>query len=1437
MSWQPNNNNVSDEEGEIGEEEGEILPAPAAAKPPPPKPPPPSSSMNNNTTSASSSSTSNREPSIPGASSSSSTTGAMEPTSTTTPTVLDQPLASARPAPPHPGGEERPGGGLTRKLSDNGGNTTPVPRRPSWTPPPKVQQQQQQHDSQQQQHSYRERERGGPHPPERSGSFHRRANSGGGGGGGRGPPFGDGNRNDAPIHASGPSTTATNAPSREGGDHPLASSSAATPGGLPARPRDPRFRATSISSVTSSQGLGVNADTTNKKDAPRPPPPVPPRPTPAPESDTMNQQDKPQPQDKSPVLASGGNNTDIMSASNTKDGPVVPPKPPPPTPATTQSAKATGPAPEASAVPEDTGKPLETAIATDASTDQRDNSERAPARAVVPAVETPKPAAAPAPKPPPALRGSSTASTASSSSVGPTPKQHPSQSVHRPFASESRSGPAQQPQQQPQLGRTNSQSRMEPGLRRTNSGGGVRGPLPPRVEPGLQRTNSGEPAFRRTTSSGGGSGLRGGAPRNHHTSSEPGLQRTNSGEGGFGRTNSWGNHPPGRPRVEPGMQRNHGTSSSNLPAAGAPVAVAAVASPVPQPTRPAFHRRDPRARLQQQQQQQQQAQGTTAAAAALGAAVVPPAAAPFNRADSNVVGSNVGPRLGRTGSGTMDMQGPPGDRHVPRGGRNSWTSGHGPNHHPPQQHHAQRSQSHGTNMPEDAHHRRRMSLPESPSQRRDNIMGQHPKDRPGYGSGGRLAEGVDAFGRSSHREWGSGGGPPHSNNRGPPHQQLQREGSVRFNSNPNASPHPSPHQRRSCTSVDGAPLPPRLQSSPSKTMSSDHVPIPRRNSLSGGPPIPLQVGSGGVPKKKQAPSPLLTTVLGESKVISRADVAVKHLEDVLQIKKDAADADAEKAVPSQGPKPLPSKVQIMKAMALLDMKTKKIEQERKDVEEKIENAKEEEARAEKTKTGRREQEQTEKAMAFVQEHRKERESEHDDKMKVWRDRKKQTLGEELKAAEEKLVEQIKLAQESEAKRLAVDLKEQVQQAADQLDRDIAKMKRESEKATQAVSKSQAKSETAQEEYDAAVKKTAKKGKPAKVPKSKQAPWPNTCDVVKSILAQNQRKAAEMHVMASSMVVTSSDESSADNKQDWIDPKHGISSADWTQKIRMVTGPANAIYNEPSEAPFFKQNANLHKAIAPLVKEYVRDKKRRIDSAFSDLAEEYDYRKRKYNKHLMLQRRRGKAGGSSRGSLSISRQSILGGKPAANSGTAPTAGVTAGVVAGRSTSNPYRRARRGNEVRSEYEQEQIIAELAAKEAMEKRIAFGGCKPAQQILPLEQVRTLFKLKEFSFSEYMYLSRLFLKLFLHSLSRQHPLFRRNLVRVTSTLLRLRGLTLSQSRKISSLPVFGVTWKNVSFWIGSSNFPKTFEKFQHFFETKTQKIVFVSTTTLSSMCLTKPP
>jgi len=482
-----------------------------------------------------------------------------------------------------------------------------------------------------------------------------------------------------------------------------------------------------------------------------------------------------------------------------------------------------------------------------------------------------------------------------------------------------------------------------------------------------------------------------------------------------------------------------------------------------------------------------------------------------------------------------------------------------------------------------------------------------------------------------------------------------------------------------------------------------------------------------IPKKKRAS--LLTTALGASQ--KRADVAVKSLQGLLETKKgDAAESnkDPKPSQSQQEPMTLPSGKLIMKAMAMLEVKIKATEKERTEVECKLATAREEKVREDELKAEKELEEEEEEEKQFLLERRQEREQEHEEKMKLWYEQKVRIREEEQKQAQEVLSQEIQKAQETEAKRLESGIEEQVHSASEQINKDIAKVRREHDKATQAASKSQAKVEAVQEEYLASVKKIADKEESDKVAgKRAQRPTVKASDLVKSILAENQRKAAEGHLMATSLAIASkrSDDSISPHAvtEDWKDPKFHRSSAEWALKIASVTGPANALYTEPTEAPFFQLHDTMYKQMAPLVKEYILDKKRKLDSYKSDLAEEYDYRKRKYNKHLMMQRRRKSSNNSSRASLSVSRQSILGGKTASegSSNNASSAAVSAAnVLGGRTSSNPYRRPRRGNDVRSEYEQEQIIAELAAKEAMEKRIAYGGCKPTNQISPFEHVR---------------------------------------------------------------------------------------------------------------------
>jgi nuclear receptor co-repressor 1 len=232
-----------------------------------------------------------------------------------------------------------------------------------------------------------------------------------------------------------------------------------------------------------------------------------------------------------------------------------------------------------------------------------------------------------------------------------------------------------------------------------------------------------------------------------------------------------------------------------------------------------------------------------------------------------------------------------------------------------------------------------------------------------------------------------------------------------------------------------------------------------------------------------------------------------------------------------------------------------------------------------------------------------------------------------------------------------------------------------------------------------------------------APPFTTQYVVATILTANQKLASESHMVAFTAGIASgdtiADESSEPSLTEELenarDPKEGKTSAEWAQLSQQVTGFADALYSEPSEAPYYEHNEKTHALIAPLVKEYIRDQKSRLDKHWSDLAEEYEYRRKAYNR-LMKKRNKGRKQKKSN-SVAV-RHSILGNKPGA---------VILESSGGRTSTNPYRRARRGNEVRSEYEQEQIIAEIAAKEAMEKKIHFGGSKIPRQVGRLERELT--------------------------------------------------------------------------------------------------------------------
>ena len=168
---------------------------------------------------------------------------------------------------------------------------------------------------------------------------------------------------------------------------------------------------------------------------------------------------------------------------------------------------------------------------------------------------------------------------------------------------------------------------------------------------------------------------------------------------------------------------------------------------------------------------------------------------------------------------------------------------------------------------------------------------------------------------------------------------------------------------------------------------------------------------------------------------------------------------------------------------------------------------------------------------------------------------------------------------------------------------------------------------------------------------------------------------------------------------------------WSNSARQVTGQSDALYNEPSQTPHFESIKQNNETMRGLVKEHIRSKKRKLHTRWVELAEEYVVRQEKYSKETTI-------ASSSYTSADTENLPILAG---GNDFSPDASG-------GRSTANPYRRARRGavsgmggsDVVRSEYEQQQIIAQLEAKANMERRIKKGRSELPRQQCQLEKVR---------------------------------------------------------------------------------------------------------------------
>jgi Myb-like DNA-binding domain len=559
----------------------------------------------------------------------------------------------------------------------------------------------------------------------------------------------------------------------------------------------------------------------------------------------------------------------------------------------------------------------------------------------------------------------------------------------------------------------------------------------------------------------------------------------------------------------------------------------------------------------------------------------------------------------------------------------------------------------------------------------------------------KLADG-DPFGRT--REWGSGG-----SRRSPQSSPMNRRIPLGYNASS------SPHERTKLTAptlllgggVSQPPMNvplvneyssmsytrPTTGSSPSATLPVKETPKEIEQSID---QAALPVSN----VEDAPPPPMFTSAIGENN-IKRGENVIGEVVELLEC------FDLKATGPGELYK-LPSKQQILKSIAMMDAKIKeaqKVAEEKKQAvnlaiknEEEIRAKTKEEALSE----AKRQEDQRvrrEEELRFGEEKALESEIEFLTKQKI----DSLTIQKAKNVTE--LESKLRTSREQEELKLKENLNQQIVLTADNFDKDIVKIRKDLDKTKQIASRTETKLTSIEDDYKTKVERAEKCGSSDKEPRTE--------DLIAAIFAENQRRAAEAHMFQSIRTSNYVDEDQfivlLEEIEARKDPKRERTIGEWAQLTQLVSGPTDALYTEPSQAPYFKHNEQRHALLEPFITEYIRDKETRLLQDWTNLAEEYEFRRHVFEKALPIREKK-----TTKSSNLIERYSILGDKPQ----------VVLESNGGRTAANPYRRPRRGNEVRSEYEQEQVIAELAEKEALQKRISCGGCLVPRQRTELEQ-----------------------------------------------------------------------------------------------------------------------
>ncbi|KAL7552418.1 hypothetical protein ACHAWF_015659 [Thalassiosira exigua] len=234
------------------------------------------------------------------------------------------------------------------------------------------------------------------------------------------------------------------------------------------------------------------------------------------------------------------------------------------------------------------------------------------------------------------------------------------------------------------------------------------------------------------------------------------------------------------------------------------------------------------------------------------------------------------------------------------------------------------------------------------------------------------------------------------------------------------------------------------------------------------------------------------------------------------------------------------------------------------------------------------------------------------------------------------------------------------------------------------------------------------------------------DLVARIVAENQARAKRAHLEVLEAIPYFPDagkaEEDAGGDVGESAPNAEVSNEEWSNRARAVTGPHDALYTDPTSVPGYEEHNRTFLELAPRIKECIKRRNETMAARWESLATQYVARQAAYNDDLGDDTEVSERGGYFSAAALLRDANDGGGASLAIDGSSsPAASSSAAAAPSARGNNPYRRPRRGislgDVVRSDYEQEQIIAEIAAKEAMEKRIKEGGCALPRQRVWLE------------------------------------------------------------------------------------------------------------------------